>query len=305
MKNKNFFIPTIIMLIILINSYDVFAQSVYMGIDANENSANFDLVVSPPPPPPAEVIIEPQPQTPFYPQPRQVIVVHPQPVPPPQPRYVIVRPQPQPQVVIVRPQPQPRQFVLAEPFTRGRAFGLGVRGVYVIPTEDDGMDLGGFGLNLRFDASPRFGMEFAGDFIFGAGYPQFYNSSGDVVNAYRREASLSMSGIWYINPQHHVVAYLLFGWGLTFAKLGDEYDDLTDEATYLMGGLGVGVEFRIGSHLSINTDIRGILRARVNDRNEQLSYEVGDGSCRTGDNGIECTDWEGGAIWNLGVNYYF
>jgi len=267
------------------------------------------IVVTPPPVPivvPSPVYIAPP--VPVYVPPPVVyvpppVVYTPPPVvyaPPPPPPLVVYR---APPTVYVAPAPPPAVYVHAAPvatpvlqlrsprsFVRHRGFGFGARasGGYAGLTD---VGMYGGGVVLRYNTGPRFGLELTVDGFGGAGYG----------GAERIEFPVAVSGLWYVNPRSHVQLYLLGGLGMSIAEV--TAGGQTDDPIYGGGQLGVGVEFLIGSHVGLTLDVRGFVRARMNDRPEgSLAH---DGSCRpTDDGGTECTDLEAGATFNAGFNFY-
>lgn len=296
-----------LLLVIFLFSMRGYSQYMEMDIEGDEDDFEFHLKAgvpqTPPPPPPPHVIIEeplsppPPPPPPPPPAPPQVIIVQPSPPPPPPPSPPKV-------VVVQRAKPvvvEQRKALITTPtkYTRGKAFGIGVRGIYVIPG-DIGMQLGGVGLSLKYDFNHRDGIEFIGEYIKGKGYHNVLYG-----NVEREEFALGINGVGYGNPQHHLVSYGLLGLGFSIAKI--EHNKL-DIPVYFHFGLGLGLEVRLLRFLSISFDIRGMIRARLNEFKDggREAMEAGNGSCRFSDSGmIECTRWELGATLNLGLNFFW
>jgi len=245
---------------------------------------------------PAPIYVEPAPTVVYTPPPVYTYtppaVVY---TPPPQP--VIVS-QPAPVVVettqtyVTQPMMQNYQFQL-RPMVRHRGFGFGVRGGAGFVGAADVGNFGG-GVVARYIASPRFGVELTVDAYGGTGY----TGNVDVV-----EFPVTLNGLWFINPRNRVQLYLVGGLGVSFGSV--EANGVEDSPVYGGGELGLGVEFLIGQHVGLTLDARGFLRGRMNERENDPSETVNDGSCRIGDDSEwECTAITAGAIFNLGFNFY-
>jgi hypothetical protein len=122
--------------------------------------------------------------------------------------------------------------------------------------EDPGM--GGLGASFRWRPIPHFALDIGLDALGGIDY-----SGND-----RFESVLSTSGIFYLNPQHKVQAYLIGGIHVAHAEVdNDDYRPnlaeygYSDDYDYFGGQAGVGVEFRVSRRVGIDLD--GLVLART------------------------------------------
>jgi hypothetical protein len=233
---------------------------------------------------PPQIVVQPAPQVVYTPPP-QVIYTPPPQVVYAEPVYVA----PQPVVVQSVPMVQAPQLRLQRPYRRHQGFGFGARvgGGYAGMSD---IDMYGGGLVLRYNISPRFGTELTVDAFGGTGY----------AGAERTEFPITLNALWYINPRSRFQIYLLGGLGISIAQV--EQNGYTDDPIYGGGQLGLGVELLLGSHVGLTLDARGFIRARMNERENEIAH---DGSCReASDGGTECTDLEAGLTFNLGFNFY-
>jgi hypothetical protein len=227
-----------------------------------------------------QVIVTTVPTVYVAPAPPPVVIT---PLPPPPPPVVV---QPAPVVVI-------KQSVVPPgppPFDRKVGLGLRLDGAIHSHETKNGEGMGGAGLLLRMRLKPHFGMEIALDALGGKGY----------AGVERLEIPASMSFLWYPG-RHWSVAqfYLLTGLGAAWARVGENPN--ADRPIYLGALAGLGLEIRLGSRLAIFGDVRGFIRHRMNDRPDDPAVPT-DGSCKASG---ECTDWEGGGMFSLGLIAYF
>jgi hypothetical protein len=73
-------------------------------------------------------------------------------------------------------------------------------------------------------------------------------------------------------PRSVVAPYFAFAGGGTWARL--DLPDVREEAWYVAGQLGGGLEVRIGRHFAITADIRGVGKARVGDGPRLVSTDL-------------------------------
>ena len=217
--------------------------------------------------------------------PPPVYVVQP-PAPPP---VVVVRPAPPP---VVRPLPAAAAAAPEEPFES--EFGIGARVNAGITGAESGA-MGGGGLFLRLHTFPNLQFELAVDTFAGKGYG----------GAMRSEVPVEFSALWFFgNHSQRFRLFLLGGIGASWAQVGEF--ERTDEPWYVGALAGIGVEWRPLDWLALETDIRGFIRQRVNERPEDPAYVTdpmwNDGNC---DEEHGCTDLQGGGTLHLGTILYF
>ncbi len=202
------------------------------------------------------------------------VVVVPNPAPPPPPPVAIVAPPvpPQPAVVVKKVERFPQRV------------GLHAHVGFVA---SDDVAMGGFSGAFRFRPVPRFALDF-GVGVYGG---------NDYYDRDRVEVPITIDGLLYVNPRSRFQFYFLGGVGLTLAHAEGPAPDGTRERdfAYAGGELGVGVEWRIGNHFALNTDIRGFIRRRIDDH-ATPEFIRSDG---------QTTDVSGGGIWTLGGTIYF
>lgn len=126
--------------------------------------------------------------------------------------------------------------------------------------EEPGM--GGLGASFRWRPIRWFALDVGVDALGGVDY-----SGND-----RFESALSTSGLFYLNPQHKVQAYLLAGLHVAHAEVDNQdfrpnlsQAGYSDEYDYFGGQAGVGVEFRISRRVGIDLDGLVIARTRTDD----------------------------------------
>lgn len=242
--------------------------------DAEAGGVHFtvsgQIIVAPAPPP---VVITP------LPPPPPTVVVQPTPV-------VYAQPAPPPAVVVKK------QVVAPGPPPFHKKVGLGLKldgAIHSMETKHhEGM--GGAGLLLRMRLKPHFAMELAIDALGGKGY------TGEP----RFEIPAYVSFMWYPGRHWSVVQpYLLAGFGGAWARVGE--NPHADRPVYLGGLGGIGLELRLGKSLALFAEMRGFIRYRINDRPDDPEVPTA-GTCK--DNG-QCTDWEGGGLFSVGLIAYF
>lgn len=117
----------------------------------------------------------------------------------------------------------------------------------------------------------------------------------------RVEVPLTGDVLFFLNPGDQLQLYGLAGIGFSIAHAEGRERGVFIERDYVhVGGeLGAGVEFFLGSGLSLSADVRGFLRQRIDDNDTPEFIEVSsDGQVRT-------TDTSGGVVVSLGTTFYF
>jgi hypothetical protein len=250
------------------------------------------VYVQPPPPPP--VIVQPAP-----PPPRRVIVV-----PPPAP--VVVQPAP---VVVYQPAPPVQQTYVMPPPTQYTYYPTPRRQGYVgLQGQLGGAFFGGaggamgaFGAGLRVRDRGHWGGELALNLAGGTDY------NGDL----RGEIPLTLTGMFFFNPQHRFQLYGLAGFGLSFAAVDYTVANRVahggrrgGEYAYLGAHAGIGGELQLTPSFSLFADVRGFLRGRIDDErdnNPEFARNVVNGSTVT----TQTTNTSAGVFSQLGAVWYF
>jgi len=231
------------------------------------------------------VYVEPAPPPP----PPRVVYVEPAPPPPP---VVVYQPAP-PQPVVYYRQPVRTEYVLVDPYDRGR---WGLHG-HVGGLFSHHLAIAGLTGALRVRPRPHF----AFDFGIGAYGGVDYNGLDRV------EVPLTVDGLFFFNPRSRFQFYGLLGVGLSFAHAegfnsgsGPGFADLyvMRDYAYYGGELGIGLEWRMSRWFAINGDIRGFLRHRFDGEDSPEFTEYEDGKTRS-------TDTSGGVLGTLGATLYF
>jgi hypothetical protein len=150
--------------------------------------------------------------------------------------------------------------------------------------------MGGAGILLRMRLKPHFALELAVDALGGKGWdgePRF-------------EVPAYLSFMWYPGRHWSVVQpYLLAGIGASWARVGENPN--VDRPFYVGGQAGLGLELKLGRQLALFAEMRGFLRYRVNDRPADPDIPTG-GSCKADG---QCTNYEGGGLFSVGLVAYF
>ncbi|MDH3200566.1 MAG: porin family protein [Myxococcales bacterium] len=193
---------------------------------------------------------------------------------------VVVRTKP-PTVVVVRQKAAAPARVVKEapPKDRERKVGLHFD---VAGTFGPSVRMGGFDGALRFRPAPHFGID------LGSGYFAGNDYDGD----FRREVPVTTNFLFFVNPKSKVQFYVLLGAGLSFGKK-ESFNEVRN-MTHAGGQAGVGLEFRLAPGFALNTDVRGVLRHRIDNdpRPEFLD-------------GPRSSDTSGGALLTFGGTFYF
>jgi hypothetical protein len=199
--------------------------------------------VAPPPPP---VYVAPPPPPPVYAEPPV------QPLPPVPPPIVVAPPccyqapvavAPVPEAVVVRPRP-------VVPMWTSR-IGLGVRGTGQVI--QDGWNNLGIGGEFLYRATPHLVTELAAEYDRSATTPL---DRTDVPVTFGLRVHIGRPD-WVVSP------YFVFAGGLDFAS--QDLRHASDDAIYVDGQLGGGLELRLGQHVAITADARLDAKKRAND----------------------------------------
>jgi hypothetical protein len=197
------------------------------------------VVVAPPLPPP--VVVEPPqyqdpPIMPLPPVPPPIVV-------PPPCCYAPPPPPPEPEVVIVKPRP-------VVPMWSSR-IGLGVRGTGTVI--QDGWNNLGIGGEFLYRASPHLVTELAAEYDRSAATPL---DRVDVPVTFGLRLHIGRP-TWVISP------YFVVAGGVDFASQDLKFTH--DDAIYVDGQIGGGLELRLGQHVAITADARLDAKKRAND----------------------------------------
>lgn len=238
-------------------------------------------------------------------------VVYVQPAPPPPPPVIVVRPAPPP-VVVYQPAPPPpppappavvyvqaRPAPAPTPAPAPREPHIGLHG-HIGGMLSDEVDMGGATAALRLRPSSHIGLDLG---IGAYGGRDYYDRE-------RLEIPLTADLLFFFNPEDKLQLYGLAGAGVSFAAVNtdenydhycNDYDGYCDtfeeEYAYIAGEVGLGLEWRIGRHFALNTDVRGFLRQRVDDQADSNPEFINS-------NG-ESTNTSAGALLTLGATVYF
>jgi hypothetical protein len=152
------------------------------------------------------------------------------------------------------------------------------------------VEMGGFGLGVRYRPAPYFALELGADFLFGT----------DWHGRERRETAFSGSALVYFNPQSPVQLYLPVGLHGSMARVQFETPDGVRGADYgyFGGHAGIGAEIRLGSSVALPIELLGFLRART------------DGAARRSPEFVDertnlVTNTSGGGLLRAGIVVYW
>jgi len=90
----------------------------------------------------------------------------------------------------------------------------------------------------------------------------------------RTEVNFTASFFYFVNPRDALQLYFVAAADFTVAEVDTSVrfppevifiDYTTERSAYVGGQLGLGVEWRLGRHVALNTDLRGFLRRRTTD----------------------------------------
>lgn len=129
--------------------------------------------------------------------------------------------------------------------------------------------MGGGSLALRLRPVPWFALDLGVGYYAGVGYQA----------EERSEFLPAVNGLFFLNPRDELQVYALAGVGASFAVADTKWryppgtrfiDYTTENYIYFGGQLGAGVEWRVGRHFALNTDLRAFIRSRVDDYSRSL-----------------------------------
>jgi hypothetical protein len=240
------------------------------------------VVVVPPPPPPIYI------QTPGAP-PVEYAAPPVAPLPPIPPPVVVPPPccysappveAPPQELVLVRPRPQ-------VPMWSSR-LGLGVRGTGQVI--NDGWNNLGIGGEFLYRVSPHLSTELAAEYQRSTG-SQSQLDRVDIPVTFGLRVHIGRP-TWVVSP------YFVFAAGVGYAS--EDYRFATDDAIYVEGQLGGGLELRLGQHVAITADARLDAKKRANDTADNvLATSSVDGKP------VHPLGDEVGGQFRLGVAVYF
>jgi len=230
------------------------------------------------PVPPAVVIETPAaPPTQYYAPPVAPLP----PVPPPvivPPPCCYQAPAYQPELVVVKPR---------EPVPQWQSkIGLGVRGTGQV-MHDDWNNLG-IGGEFLYRASPHLVTELAAEYQRSAA-SRFDRVDIPVTFGLRLHIGRPN---WVVSP------YFVFAGGVAYASQDLKFT--TDDAIYLDGQLGGGLELRLGQHVAVTVDARLDMKKRANSVDENILATTS-----VDDKPIHPLGDEVGGQFRLGVAVYF
>jgi hypothetical protein len=195
-------------------------------------------------------------------------------------------------VVVVKPDTPPTYPYRPREPKPSQEWGLNLhlQGFMIGKGRDGNASMGAIGGGVRFRPVPQVALEADLDFAGGRDYQGMK----------RNETSFQMNTLIFLNPRSKVQFYLLAGLGVSGARVVDDragYDMPETHYFYFGGQGGAGLEFRLARHFALNVDVRGFLRARVDDK-AQYTSEFRDADGRS-------TNTSGGGLLNGGMTFYF
>lgn len=148
-----------------------------------------------------------------------------------------------------------------------------------------GTGLAGIGVSLRYAFRPSVALDLGLDAFGGIDY-----------NGYdRSETSLSISALWYLNPDRAIRTYVLGGLHGSTAQVDVAGND--QDWTYVGAHAGLGLDFSITERVSLNVDVLGFIRGRTDSRAErQPEFTDGFGNL---------TNTSGGGVFRGGISLYW
>lgn len=228
------------------------------------------VVVQAPAIPPAPPYTPP-PVPPMPPIPPPIVV-------PPPCCYSAPAPAPAPEVVLVRPRP-------VVPMWKSR-IGLGVRGTGQVI--HDGWNNLGIGGEFLYRASPHLSTELAAEYD---------HSTANAIDRIDVPVTFGLR-VHIGRPTWVVSPYFVFAGGLAYASQDSKFTH--DDAFYVDGQLGGGLELRLGQHVAITADARLDARKRANAVAENVAATTSVDGKRVRPLGDEV-----GGQFRLGVAVYF
>ena len=189
-------------------------------------------------------------------------------------RQVVVKTEP-PTVVVVKhkpatpPPPPKRDRKLGLHFDVGGTFGPQV-------------SMGGFTGALRFRPAEHVGIDLGSGYFAGHDYQGFF----------RTEIPLTANVLFFLNPQHKFQFYFLIGPGASFGRVDTPVENR--RLIHVGGQGGFGVELRLAPAFALNTDVRAVIRHRVDQDPRPEFFD-----------GTRSTDTSAGALITFGATFYF
>jgi hypothetical protein len=145
--------------------------------------------------------------------------------------------------------------------------------------------LGGLGVSLRYALRPSVALDLGLDSFGGSDY-----NGHD-----RSETSLSLSGLWFLNPDGAIRTYVLLGLNASAAQVNVAGED--QDWTYFGAQAGLGLDFRVSARVSLSVDAIGFLRGRVDSRaSREPEFSDGLGNL---------SNTSGGGLFRGGVSLYW
>lgn len=145
--------------------------------------------------------------------------------------------------------------------------------------------LGGLGISLRYALRPSVALDLGVDSFAGTDY-----------NGYdRSETSLSISALWFLNPDRAIRTYVLAGLHASAAQVDVAGED--QDWSYIGAHAGLGLDFAISERVSLNVDAVGFVRGRTDSRASR-EPEFSDGSGNL-------SNTSGGGVFRAGVSLYW
>jgi hypothetical protein len=200
------------------------------------------------PPPPTVYVMPPPPPIPppppYYAEPQVMpLPAVPPPIIVPPPCCYGGPPEPQPELVVVKPRPK-------VPMWSSR-IGLGVRGTGAVL--ENGWNNVGIGGEFLYRASPHLVTELAAEYD---------RSAGTALD--RRDVPVTFGLRVHIGRPTWVVSpYFVFAGGIDFASQDLKFTH--DDAIYVDGQIGGGLELRLGQHVAVTVDARLDAKKRANE----------------------------------------
>ena len=128
-----------------------------------------------------------------------------------------------------------------------RALGMGMSGNKLGLSEYENSSLGGMGFGIRSMVDRSWGVEFSFDFV-GGGQLDFAQS----------QVPIQLSFIHYFFPGSAVRPYIVGGGGVQFTNLSYADGAYGFEMTEVVNHLGGGALVKLGSRVSLSTDLHKI-----------------------------------------------
>ena len=140
---------------------------------------------------------------------------------------------------------RPRSTKRGNTYVTLRALGLGMGGEKLGLSPYENSSVGGLGFGIRGMVDRSWGVEFAVDFL-----------GGGQLDFSQRQVPLQLSFLHYFMPRSKVRPYVVGGGGVQFTTLSYANGAYGFEMTEVINHLGVGAMVKLGSRLSLSTDLR-------------------------------------------------